>query len=65
MLKEASNDVINFKEYVNDQLNTLATRGETGTDIIINFLLDTFPVLIENSLSILKNVKMSMKKAQI
>jgi hypothetical protein len=38
MLKEANNDITKFSEYVNDQLNTLAIRGETSTDIIINLL---------------------------
>jgi hypothetical protein len=30
--------ITKFNEYVNDQLNTLATRGETSNDIIINLL---------------------------
>jgi hypothetical protein len=38
MVKEANNDITKFNEYVNDQLNTLATRGEISTDIIINLL---------------------------
>jgi hypothetical protein len=38
IVKEANNDITKFNEYVNDQLNTLATRGETSTDVIINLL---------------------------
>jgi hypothetical protein len=38
MVKQANNDITKLNEYANDQLNTLATRGETSTDIIINLL---------------------------
>ena len=38
MIKEAKIDITKFNEHVNDQLNTLATRGETSSDIIINLL---------------------------
>ena len=38
MVNEAKNNITKFNEYVNDQLNTLATRGETSSDIVINLL---------------------------
>jgi hypothetical protein len=38
MTREAKNNITKFNEYVNDQLNTLATRGESSNDIIINLL---------------------------
>ena len=40
MVKEAKNGNTKFNEHVNDQLNTLATRGETSRDIIINLLTE-------------------------
>jgi hypothetical protein len=38
MVKEANNDITKFNVYVNNQLNTLVTRGETSIDIIIKLL---------------------------
>jgi hypothetical protein len=38
MVNEANKDISKFNEYVNDQLNILAIRGETNTDIIITLL---------------------------
>jgi hypothetical protein len=36
MISEAKNNVIKFHEYVNNQMNTLDSRGQTSNDIIIN-----------------------------
>ena len=38
MIKDAKNDISVFNDYVNDQMNTLATRGETSNDIIVNLI---------------------------
>jgi hypothetical protein len=36
MIREAKNNVIKLNEYVSDQMNALASRGETSNDIITN-----------------------------
>jgi len=38
MSREAKNNITKFNKYVNDQLNTLSTRGESSNDILINLL---------------------------
>jgi hypothetical protein len=38
MIKDAKNNITAFNDYVNDQMNTLATRGKTSSDIIINLI---------------------------
>jgi hypothetical protein len=38
MVKKVNDNITKFNEDFNDQLNTLATRGETSIDIIINLL---------------------------
>jgi hypothetical protein len=38
MLREAKNNITKFNNYVNDQRNTLSTRGESSNDIHITLL---------------------------
>jgi hypothetical protein len=38
MIKDAKTDISAFNDYVNDQMNTLVTRGETSSDIIVNLI---------------------------
>jgi hypothetical protein len=40
MIKEAKNDMIKFNEYVSDQMNALASRGEASNDSIINLFTE-------------------------
>jgi hypothetical protein len=38
MISEAKHNIIQFNEHVHDLINSLSTRGETSSDIIVNLL---------------------------
>ena len=38
MVKDAKHNINTFNEYVNDQMNSLASRGETSNDILVNLI---------------------------
>jgi hypothetical protein len=47
-VREGKNNVIKFNSYVSDQMNTLATRGQTSNDIMNNFLLTIWHAQTKN-----------------
>jgi hypothetical protein len=63
MVKEAQHNFLNFNKHVNDLMNSLLTRGETISDIIVNLLRGYWRVQTRNSLSTLRNVVTVTKKA--
>jgi hypothetical protein len=61
MLREAKNNITKFNKYVNDQLNTLSTRGESSNDILINLLTGYMACSDRKFTEYIENGKMSMK----
>jgi hypothetical protein len=64
MVRESKNNIIKFNECVSNQMNTLASRGETSNDIITNLLTGYMAYTDKNLLSIRKNAKTVMNKVK-
>jgi hypothetical protein len=64
MIKEAKKNIIKFNEYVSNQMNALASKGETSNDIITNLITGYMAYTVKRFVAYLDKCKDNYKEVK-